>query len=85
MVKVGDRVREGDSMIALDNFELAELLFRHKSLQADEKEALSEKHLAETILSRSEQLLELEAIPASEEEAARNQFAKAKARLQKIG
>ena len=84
MVKVGDRVREGDSMIALDNFELAELLFRHKSLQADEKEALSEKHLAETILSRSEQLLELEAIPASEEEAARNQFAKAKARLQKI-
>ena len=84
MVKVGDRVREGDSMIALDNFELAELLFRHKSLQADEQEALSEKHLAETILSRSEQLLELEAIPASEEEAARNQFAKAKARLQKI-
>ena len=84
MVKVGDRVREGDSLIALDNFELAELLFRHRSLRADEKEALSEKHLAETILARSEQLLELEAIPASEEEAARNQFAKAKARLQKI-
>ena len=84
MVKVGDRVREGDSMIVVDNFELAELLFRHKSLQADEKDALSEKHLAETILSRSEQLLELEAIPASEEDAARNQFAKAQARLQKI-
>ena len=84
MVKIGDRVKEGDSMIVLDNFELAEVLFRYKALQADEKDALSEKHLAETILSRSEQLLEIEAIPASEEEAARNQFEKARARLQKV-
>ena len=84
MVKVGDRVSEGRLMIVLDNFELAELLFRYSSLQADQKDALSEKDLAETILSRAAQLLELEAIPASEEDVARNQFAKAKARLQKI-
>lgn len=83
-VKTGDRVRRGDRLIQLDNFELAELLFRYQSLQAQRKNALLEEDLAEKVWSRSAQLLELEAIPASENEAAETRFAQATASVRKI-
>ncbi len=83
-VKTGDRVRRGDRLIQLDNFELAELLFRYQSLQAQRKNALLEEDLAEKVWSRSAQLLELEAIPASENEAAETRSAQATASVRKI-
>lgn len=68
MAQIGDRVSAGQPLLNYDNIELGELIGEYLTLLAEIRREESQAEVAKTYLSRSEALLQAEAIAQKEHE-----------------
>jgi cobalt-zinc-cadmium efflux system membrane fusion protein len=82
-VRLGDRVKAGQSLVRYDNIELGELINEYLSALAQEEKEKTNVEVSQKFLDRSKALLENEAIAQKEYELKEAEFKNAQAALER--
>ena len=82
-VRLGDRVKAGDSLVRYDNIELGELINEYLSSLAQEEKERTNVEVSQKFLDRSKALLENQAIAQKEYELKEAEYKNAQAALER--
>ena len=79
--RLGDRVKEGDSLISYDNIELGMAIGEYLSARADLRSSQTDLEVKETILARSREMLEVGAVARTTHDIREAEFRDAEAQV----
>lgn len=82
MVKLGDRVRQGQPLLSYDNIELGQLIGEYLSVLGEQERLRAQQEVARKFLERARSLIEVEAIAQREFELRQAEFDQAKAAVE---
>jgi len=80
-VQLGDRVKEGDSLISYDNIELGMAIGEYLSARADLRSSHTDLEVKERILARSREMLEVGAVARTTHDIREAEFRDAQAQV----
>ena len=80
-VQLGDRVTKGDPLLSYDNIDLGLAVGEFLAAQADLRSSRTTLEVSETILARSREMLEFEAVARTEHDMLEAEFRSAKAQV----
>ncbi len=80
-VQLGDRVNQGDPLLSYDNIDLGLAIGEFRAANADLRSTRTNLEVSETILTRSREMLEVEAVARTENDVVEAEFRSAQAQV----
>ena len=80
-VQLGDRVNQGDPLLSYDNIDLGLAIGEFRAANADLRSTGTNLEVSETILARSREMLEVEAVARTEHDVVEAEFRSAQAQV----
>ena len=80
-VQLGDRVNQGDPLLSYDNIDLGLTIGEFRAANADLRSTRTTLEVSETILARSREMLEIEAVARTQHDVVEAEFRSAQAQV----
>ena len=80
-VQLGDRVNQGDPLLSYDNIDLGLAIGEFRAANADLRSSRTNLEVSETILARSREMLEVEAVARTQHDVVEAEFRSAQAQV----
>ena len=80
-VQLGDRVHQGDPLLSYDNIDLGLAIGEFRAANADLRSTRTNLEVSETILARSHEMLEVEAVARTAHDVVESEFRSAQAQV----